>query len=67
MTIKQIVECDSQECDAILEIDSSEEGVDSAMNYADWGENPENSWEHFCPECLPGVLKNHESDEDEDE
>lgn len=66
MTIRQIVECDSQDCDAILEIDPSEV-VDSAMNYADWGENPENSREHFCPDCLPGVLMNHEGGEEEDE
>ena len=64
MTIKQTIYCDSYDCNLTLDVDSSDD-VSSTLEYANWGENPENGWEHFCEDCLPGVLAKYDASQDE--
>ena len=52
MTIETIIKCDGHACHEVIEVDECD-SVEVTLIYAGWHKDPENGWEHLCPDCWP--------------
>ncbi|KJZ11992.1 hypothetical protein TW85_16625 [Marinomonas sp. S3726] len=64
MTIKATVECDAYGCSNELGPHDPDESS-SEISYANWREDPNNGYQHYCSQCWENVKKEFEELDDE--
>lgn len=61
MTIKSQVKCDGYGCTAELDVEQWD-APGNDMRLADWHEDPDDPYQHYCPRCWDEVKPKPEED-----
>lgn len=56
MTVIKVIECDG--CRDEIKVDDCHT-IDATLRFSSWQEDPEDAWQHYCPQCWNKVKEKY--------